>query len=295
MLSRTTFFLGAMLFALVLVFPFTAQAMPGATIISRGVANAYGELPEVDGFADISLQERINSHFKTAANDLQAVVKGKKDVNYSYTVIKNTTEFLSVILKADVNGVFVASTSINLDAKTANPYSLKELFVSNESFFDRLEENLGWRPTENSSFGLAPDGIVFVRQTDGIEQTVPFGDLLEWVDIGKAGYYLDSYYVGEGADGKLLRVKKGNLVILRLESNKSTGYAWQMANTDYQPVLRYINSAYLLSSALVGSSGWDLMVFGVETAGESVLQMEYKRPWQNQVIKKVSIQIVGED
>lgn len=289
-------FLGAVFFALSFSFALSAHATPGTAVISRGVENAYGEFPEVDGYLDRSLQDRVNSHMKAAANDLRSNVKTRPEINYSYHVVKNSLNFLSIIIKADSQGMFAGARSINLDPRSGNPYGLNELFIANEGFFDALETKLGWRPNEKSPFALSDKGLVFVRETDGQELTVNFEDVFEWVDTGRSPYYLTTYYLTEAANGKLLRVKKGNLVIIRLESNKSSGYVWQSASNDYEQQLKYIGSSYLLRSADmgIGTGGWDLIVYGAKQEGETFIELQQKRPWQNQILNTVKIQIICE-
>ena len=287
-------FLGAILCALNLLYVLPVFAMPCA-IISRGIENAYGEFPEIDGYVDTALQERINALLRTAANDLRSSTKTNKEANYSYAVIKNETNFLSILLKADAQGVFLGARSVNFDPRTGYLYTLNELFIANEGFFDALEQNLGWRPAEKAPFALSSDGLVFIRETDGKEMTVDFEGLFEWVVIGKSDYYLKGHYLTEAADGKLLRVKKGDLVIVRLATNKSSGYGWQGANNDYEPQFKYLGSSYLLSTAAIGAGGWDMLIFGAVQEGEIVLEMQQKRPWQNQILKIVKIQILCEE
>jgi predicted secreted protein len=95
-----------------------------------------------------------------------------------------------------------------------------------------------------------------------------------------------------------LRVGVGSIVLVFLETNRTSGYLWQMKNSDASPVLQYINSVYIMNSQTagtrVGAGGWDMLVLGVGAPGETYLEAEYKRPWENQAAKTIKIQIIGE-
>ncbi|MDR3348532.1 MAG: protease inhibitor I42 family protein [Acidaminococcales bacterium] len=275
------------------------EAAPGATVISRGVENAYGELPEIDGFSDLLLQEKINAATRKAAQDLQKAVQGKPELEYSYKIVCNTRDFLSIMLRAESGGVFAAARSVNIHLPSGADCAFGEIFNTSEEFFAALEESLGWRPDPDAAFALSGRGAVFVSPAGGLEQLVGYEKLFSWINISRAGHYLDSYRVTAAADGKLLRVGVGNMVVLFLEANRTSGYSWQIKKDSPSPVLQYINSAYLMNSPKaaerrIGAGGWEMLVFGVAAPGETYLEAEYKRPWENQAAKAIKIQIIGE-
>ncbi len=282
------------IFSLLLCFPLHAQASFGATVISRGVESAYGELPEVDGFMDVALQGRINDSIKAVTEDLKAAVKGKKDVNYSYTVLMNQPALLSIIVKADVNGKFLDARGITIELASGNSYGINELFKATPDFFTQVEKKLGWLPDEKTPFGVAADGLHFIRQSDGAEQVVGYENIFNWVDLGKAAYYTDCYRLTAVAHGKMMHAKVGNMVIVFLESNRTTGYLWEVKNTNYAPALQFVGTSYVLSSTKVGAGGWEMIIFGMVEKGEATVEMEYKRSWEKQPLKTVKIQFVVE-
>lgn len=268
-----------------------AYATPGATVL--GVRDGQSELPQVDGIANIILQNRINSSIKNTTNDLKNSLKNKNEVTYSYEVLKNNLRFLSMFISAkDAQGQLLSVRSVNVDLQTGDMYNLASFFNTSKDFFDTLEKKLGWRPNDNTPFTLSEQGIVFLGEQG--RQTVGYENIFSWLIIGKMDYYLDGYRVTIDADKKIVRANVGNLIILFLESNRSTGYSWQMKNHNYDSKLRYIGSSYLLSSAEIGSNGWELMIFGIEKPGEVNLEVEYKRQWEKQSIKNLVVTIISE-
>ncbi len=283
-----------LVFSCFLPFSPLAEASPGTTVISRGVESAYGEVPEVDGITDTALQTKINENISVAINELTASLRGKKDLNYSYQVLANRPIFLSIMLKADTNGAFAGARGINVDVKTGESYHLNDFFKATPDFFEQLEKNLGWRPTEKTPFALSEQGIRFIREADGEEQQVGYENIFNWLDLGKSGYYINYHPITAEANGKLLRVKTGELAVLMLDSNRTTGYAWQLKGEANNPVLQFVGTSYIINSTRIGSGGVEVFTFGVLKPGETTIEMEYKRPWEKQAIKTVKIQLVAE-
>jgi predicted secreted protein len=275
------------------------EAAPGATVISRGVENAYGELPETDGFSDLLLQDKINAVIRKAADDLQKAVQGKPELEYSYKIVSNTRDFLSILLRVESGGVFAAARSVNIYLPSGADCALNEIFNPSEEFFAFLEKSLAWRPGPDTAFGLSGRGVIFISPAGGLEQLIGYEKLFGWINVSRAGYYLDSYRVTAAADGKLLRARVGGIIVLLLESNRTSGYSWQIEKNDYSPVLQYMNSAYLMNSPKaaersIGAGGWDMLIFGVAASGEAYLEAQYKRSWEKQAVKTIKIQIIGE-
>ena len=278
------------LFSSLLFFTAFCYAAPGVTVV--GVRDGVSELPQVDGLVNDGLQSRVNSSIKTVTNDLKSSLKNEKEVSYSYEVVKNNLHFLSMFVKAQNNqGELLSVRSVNVDLRTGDVYNLTSFFSTSKEFFDLLESKLNWRPNENTSFTLSEKGLVFINE--GQEQIVGYENVFPWMIIGKIDYYLEGYRVTVDADGKVVRANVGNLIILFLESNRTTGYSWQTKDNNYTSNLRYIGSSYLLNSTEIGSSGWELMIFGIEKPGEVNITVEYKRPWEKQAIKQLVVTIIG--
>ena len=278
---------------------FSCEAALGATVVSRGVEKAYGELPEIDGFSDLLLQEKINAALRKAADNLQNTVGGKAELDYSYKIFCNNQDFLSVLLRVESSGVFAAADSVNVYLPSGADCTFNEIFSATEEFFAALENSLGWRPEVDAPFALSSRGAVFVNPVSGVEQLVGYEYLFSWINISRAGYYLNSYRVTGAADGKLLRASVGGIIVLFLESTRTSGYSWQIKDPGSSPVIEYINSAYLMSSPKaeqrrIGAGGWDMLIFGVKSYGETFIEAEYRRPWESKTIKTIKIHVIGE-
>lgn len=285
--------LGAILIALLFVSPVDVLAWPGTTIISKGVEKAYGEVPEAEGFSDAAFQSRINIHLKEAVNQLAVMAKGKNNVLYSYEVMKNTPYFLSIMIKVYADGGYIGAKSVNIDMHSGNTYNFNEFFSVNNDFYQKLENILGWRPDEAGAFAFSSEGVVFISQK-GEKQIVHYNEVFKWLLVGKLGYYMDAYYLTENANGKLFRGKVGDIVMLRLESNKTTGFTWVAKNTDYEPALEYLGSSYLLSSNQIGAGGFEVFYFGIKEKGDKFIEMDYKRGWEKQTVRSLKIQVISE-
>jgi len=276
---------------LLAVFAPSAGAAPGVTVLSRGVENAYGELPEVDGLSDVVMQAKINGLLGNVARDLQAKVQGKAELNYSYKVWRNTPEFLSIMLRVDSRGAWQAAQGVNIHLSAGVLCSTKELFTASDGFFAPLEGQLGWRPTADSPLALSGRGLCFIRPSDGLEQQVGYEKVFPFLFVGLAGHYLDAYRLTAAADGKLVRAAVGNLLVVLLESNRSSGYYWQ-ARDNARPVLQPVSSGHVLGGGKA-IRGWDMLILGVAAPGEAYLEIDYKRSGETQAAKTIKIQVIG--
>lgn len=286
-------FLSTVLFCNFFFLTAVCFSAPGVTVVGvRDNNNIASELPQVDGFANTALQSRINSSISAIVNELKSAVNNNEAI-YSYEVVNNNPNFLSMFVKAkNSQGDLLAVKSINLDLRSGDMYNLASFFATSKDFFNLLEDRLGWRPDDNTSFTLSEKGIIFLNGNS--EQVIGYENIFHWLIVGKVDYYLDGYKVTVDADGKVVRAKVGNLIILFLEANRTTGYSWYVKDNSYSSNLKYIGSSYLLSSAEIGASGWELMLFGVEKPGEVNIQVEYKRQWEKQSIQNLSITVIGE-
>jgi predicted secreted protein len=83
--------------------------------------------------------------------------------------------------------------------------------------------------------------------------------------------------------GQSVEVKRGQTVIVRLDSNRSTGYRWTLIEPD-SPVLTSTGAAVYEERAVggpVGANGTETWSFVVAKNGEQELVFEYRRPWES--------------
>jgi inhibitor of cysteine peptidase len=87
--------------------------------------------------------------------------------------------------------------------------------------------------------------------------------------------------VGPGANGSQRALDEGDLLVVRLPSNPSTGYAW-IVRSGVGHVLRAAGRSYVPPSAeVVGAPGTAILRFRAATTGKTVLRLAYRRSWSS--------------
>ena len=80
--------------------------------------------------------------------------------------------------------------------------------------------------------------------------------------------------------GKQVQLKPGQKLDVVLAGNPTTGYTWEVASGG-QPVLKSLGEAdFKLDSSAVGSGGVFTFHFEAAGAGQGVLRLVYRRPWE---------------
>jgi inhibitor of cysteine peptidase len=91
-------------------------------------------------------------------------------------------------------------------------------------------------------------------------------------------------YSGE-ATAETIIAEVGDSFILSLDSNPTTGYAWQAEFDD--ELLELMGTNFVLSSDLIGAGGIESFEFRALKKGETEITMVYKRSWEEGYIDKV--------
>jgi len=77
-----------------------------------------------------------------------------------------------------------------------------------------------------------------------------------------------------------IEAEVGHEFAIRLQSNPTTGYRWQLA-APLDDVLELVNSEYKGPEAeLVGAGGEEVWTFRGVCQGEAVVTLHYVRPWE---------------
>jgi len=120
---------------------------------------------------------------------------------------------------------------------------------------------------------LALSACSAVIQTDGdIEQT----------DIG----VVKQIAIDSSHDGQEIEVPAGQLLVIALESNPTTGFKWELSEPIDEGSLALIQSKYepgeqaKQDPPIPGAGGTELWTFETLTAGEAIISMGYSRPWE---------------
>ena len=76
-------------------------------------------------------------------------------------------------------------------------------------------------------------------------------------------------------EGTTVDLQPGERVTLRLDSNSSTGYAWNLAVELDKNVVRLVSSDYEQVDDTTGGGGIETWVFEAVRAGDQTIQLDY--------------------
>ena len=150
-----------------------------------------------------------------------------------------------------------------------------------------LIENWG---TNNQLCDIAPmpwgDGVVDIQDmivlTEHLNEIYPSAETVE---------------VNEDNDGGQIELELGEILVVTLESNPSTGYRWELLE-DNESILKQFGQAEFKSSEtsdppMVGVGGWEIFRFKAVSTGQITLELVYHRYWEDvEPLKTFSIQVV---
>ena len=80
--------------------------------------------------------------------------------------------------------------------------------------------------------------------------------------------------------GKSMELKQGDILIITLEGNPTTGYTWMMQPVDH-PLLEQVGEPQVTpASDLLGAPGVMALRFKAVQPGQANLKLVYARPWE---------------
>ncbi len=93
-------------------------------------------------------------------------------------------------------------------------------------------------------------------------------------------------------NGKTVEVKTGDLVVVELEGNPSTGFNWEAKNLDTN-LLEQVGEPEFKSAnpGLIGSSGTITLTFKTLKAGTASLDLIYHRSWETDVAPEATFSV----
>jgi predicted secreted protein len=75
----------------------------------------------------------------------------------------------------------------------------------------------------------------------------------------------------------------GQDLMVKLESNRSTGYSWSLTESE-NPILTSLRKpTYKISGALPGAGGFETWTLRATKIGRETLKFEYRRPWEKKI------------
>jgi predicted secreted protein len=103
----------------------------------------------------------------------------------------------------------------------------------------------------------------------------------------------------ESDNGENLNLKVNDVITIKLESNITTGYKWNLSNEADSNIITLISSDYKTANAeetLVGGGGYETFNFKVKSKGSTAIILTYNRLWEKgeEPAKTYKINIVVE-
>jgi copper homeostasis protein (lipoprotein) len=91
--------------------------------------------------------------------------------------------------------------------------------------------------------------------------------------------------LAEADSGKVIEVRAGEKVTVRLVSNRSTGYGWAFLTSGSNALTRLASEYTQVVGAegKPGSDGIESWYFQAKDSGQQELRFEYRRPWERNV------------
>jgi predicted secreted protein/Tol biopolymer transport system component len=122
---------------------------------------------------------------------------------------------------------------------------------------------------------------------------MPWGDgIVDVQDLIVIAEYLqpaapEDLNVDDQDDGGQVELKVGQILVVTLESNPTTGYSWEQAE-DQDTILEQQGQPDFISSQtggppIVGAGGWEVFRFKAVKLGKMILKLIYRRPWEEGV------------
>jgi inhibitor of cysteine peptidase len=92
--------------------------------------------------------------------------------------------------------------------------------------------------------------------------------------------------VTEAEEGELVTLDAGQKLVVRLESNPSTGYSWEVVGVPrvLEGPSAPTHEQNSEAEGVVGAAGTDVFTFTAsDRAGDGTLVLAYRRPWEKDV------------
>jgi len=92
-----------------------------------------------------------------------------------------------------------------------------------------------------------------------------------------------TYEMSRDDDGKTLKVKVGDVIRVKLKSNRTTGYSWALTGKTDAKVLKSGEVEYKVDehpAGMVGVGGNDYCTFTALAPGKTDISLGYARPWE---------------
>lgn len=89
--------------------------------------------------------------------------------------------------------------------------------------------------------------------------------------------------LGEADAGKTVELRSGESLVVSLQGNITTGFTWVPAAQDPAQLKQVGDAVVTPESDAIGAGGVIVLRFEAVATGQTVLRLEYKRPWETDV------------
>lgn len=245
-----------------------------------------GMLPYIDGSNDVTLEKQANNILQEKAKKLLQDVGGQGHI--SYEVKLNRPSLVGVLLKAENNGC-VAYQGVNIDLTSGREFTAGDFYTESDEFKALVKGG--------SDLLFAEKGIYLRAGGQGNYDTfIGYGKLMPYMRIGDAGRLLQIARLTQNAADKVLTVPSGSLMALKLDSNPSSGYRWEVKlDKAAEGRIQKVGSSFIMPHSnddRVGTPGTEILVLTAQEPGECLVTLEYKRPWEKQAVNSFSFKVV---
>jgi inhibitor of cysteine peptidase len=105
-------------------------------------------------------------------------------------------------------------------------------------------------------------------------------------------------FAEDSKQAKEIQARSGENFAITLESNRTTGYEWQLAKPLDESTVQLVSSEYLTDKTeLAGAGGREVWIFKALKAGKTDISFKYVRPWEKDippVNEKIFVIIINE-
>ncbi|MEI8349296.1 MAG: protease inhibitor I42 family protein [Candidatus Omnitrophota bacterium] len=82
---------------------------------------------------------------------------------------------------------------------------------------------------------------------------------------------------------EIITIEPGNRFMIKLESNRTTGFQWQLGQPLDKSKLQLLRTEYITSNPkIIGGEGKEVWVFKALAPGRAVIVFKYVRPWEKE-------------
>jgi inhibitor of cysteine peptidase len=86
--------------------------------------------------------------------------------------------------------------------------------------------------------------------------------------------------ISQADQGNTVEVQQGDLIVIQIDENPTTGYRWELGSYGQQ-VVEFVDSDYQSpTGAGMGGGGTRSFRFRASTAGRSTIQLRLRRSWE---------------